>query len=77
LARLPAPLWHRFFAANGVEPLLVTYEDLRRSPEDATKDVLDFLEIPSAGVPIQVRTGRQANRTNDDWIARYRSETGG
>jgi hypothetical protein len=42
--------------------------------ENATKTVLDFLEATLAGAPIQAGTTRQADLTDVDWIARYRSE---
>jgi LPS sulfotransferase NodH len=65
--------WRRWFAANGVEPLELSYESVAANPGDAVRRVLDHIgvEVP-ADVAIQPRTERQSDAVNEDWIRRYR-----
>jgi LPS sulfotransferase NodH len=65
--------WAGWFAANGVEPAPVFYEDLVADGPGVTRAVLGFLglEVPD-GVAIAAQTTRQADALNDEWIERYR-----
>lgn len=67
--------WERWFEAYGIEPYRVRYEDLAADPSAVTRDVLDFLGL-GAGLPpggqITASHHRQADRLNEEWIARYR-----
>lgn len=67
--------WEAWFARHGVTPHRVRYEDLAADPSGVTRDVLDALGLPSAGVPVRPRHGRQADALNAEWIARHRSRT--
>jgi LPS sulfotransferase NodH len=65
--------WRGWFAANGVEPLPVTYERLAADPSAEARRVLAFLgvEVPP-DLQIAAVTERQADAVNEDWIRRYR-----
>lgn len=66
--------WDAFFAARGIAPLRVTYEELVADRDTTVGRVLDFLGVdgpvelpPSSGA-------RQADAVNTAWMARYRGE---
>jgi LPS sulfotransferase NodH len=63
----------RWFAANGIEPHRVRYEDLVEDTEGVTRGVLAFLgvELPS-GAMVEAQVVKQADGLNDEWAARYR-----
>jgi LPS sulfotransferase NodH len=65
--------WRRWFAANRIEPLAVTYEALVADPSGEARRILDFvgIDVPEgfAAVP---RTEVQADPVNREWIERYR-----
>lgn len=65
--------WGRWFSENGIEPLPVLYEDLAHDPMGTGLRALAFLgvDLPAGASPI-VRTTRQADELNADWIRRYR-----
>jgi LPS sulfotransferase NodH len=66
--------WRRWFEANGVEPLAVTYEALAADPEGVTRRALELagVDVP-ADLHVEPRTERQSDSVNEDWIRRYRS----
>jgi LPS sulfotransferase NodH len=70
--------WREWFAATGVRPYPVLYEELDADPAGVTRGILDFLglELP-AGRQIVVQHRRLADHLNAQWIARYRAERGG
>jgi LPS sulfotransferase NodH len=65
--------WRRWFEANGIEPLRLTYEELAADPTGAARRVLAFIgvEVP-AGFAVTPGTEQQADAVNEDWIRRYR-----
>jgi LPS sulfotransferase NodH len=63
--------WTSWFAANGVSPLAVTYEELAAEPAEVLRRVLDHLGVVSRG-PVAVLTAPLASSTNDAWIRRFR-----
>ncbi|MGC5309713.1 Stf0 family sulfotransferase [Micromonospora zamorensis] len=67
--------WESWFAAWGVQPLVVRYEELDTDMVAATRRVLDFLglDLPEGGA-IVARHQRQADDLNREWIRRYREE---
>lgn len=69
--------WRRWFAANGVEPLHVTYEGLAADPAGTARSVLEFagVDVP-ADLRVEPRTERQADAVNEEWIRRYRELAG-
>jgi trehalose 2-sulfotransferase len=69
--------WRTWFAANGVEPLPVTYEQLAADPAGEVRRSLAFLGVDApADLAVEHVTERQANAVNDDWIRRYRQLPG-
>ncbi|WP_043673625.1 Stf0 family sulfotransferase [Streptomyces xylophagus] len=65
--------WERWFEGYGVQPHRIRYEDLSADPEAVTLRVLDFLGLAlPAGRHITPSHHRQADRLNEEWIARYR-----
>ncbi len=68
--------WRGFFAANGLEPLPVTYEELAADPAGQVRRVLTYLGVdPPADLAVEHVTERQADGVNDDWLRRYRELT--
>jgi LPS sulfotransferase NodH len=66
--------WEAFFAANGIEPLVIGYEDdLSDGPEAAVRRVLRHLDLsvpPGWRAPKHMR--RQADERSEEWVAAYR-----
>ncbi len=55
--------WHRWFAADGIQPLIVRYEDLDADPLEVTRRILDFLELDlPTGRTIRAGTKRLADQ---------------
>lgn len=67
--------WQEWFAAAGIRPHTVRYEDLDANPVGVTSDILDFLglDLPP-GREIRARHRRLADELNARWIDRYRTE---
>lgn len=65
--------WTSWFAAQGVEPLPVTYEDVVADPRRSVRAVLDQLGVgmPPGWRPVP-RERRQADAVSADWVRRYR-----
>jgi LPS sulfotransferase NodH len=68
--------WRRWFDANGIEPLRLTYEELAADPAGTARRVLTFVgvDVP-ADLAVVSRTEQQADAVNEDWIRRYRELT--
>ena len=66
----------RWFAANGVEPYRVRYEELVDDMEGVTRRLLAFLgvDLPS-GVTLEHDITKQADDLNSEWAVRYRRLT--
>ncbi|WP_410811531.1 Stf0 family sulfotransferase [Micromonospora sp. 067-2] len=68
--------WESWFAAWGIRPLVVRYEELDTDMVATTRRILDFLGLAlPAGRTIVARHQRQADDLNRQWIDRYREET--
>jgi LPS sulfotransferase NodH len=70
--------WDRVFDHFGITPYRLTYEELAAAPAQKTKEVLEFVgvELP-AGFQVQAPViERQADALSDQWVARYREESG-
>jgi LPS sulfotransferase NodH len=67
--------WRSWFAARGVVPHRVSYEELNADMAGATRGVLHFLGIEAAG-DLAARHRRQADALNQEWAARYKAEAG-
>lgn len=68
--------WRDFFAASGIEPLTLVYEDFAERFEDTVTDVLRYLEIdlPPTYVPPTPTIHKQSDALNDSWIEQYYAE---
>jgi LPS sulfotransferase NodH len=66
--------WSQWFAAHGITPHQVVYEELAADPAGTAQRVLDHLglHVPPGR---QLTTGyrRQADQVNADWAARFRA----
>lgn len=70
--------WHRWFAAQDLQPLKLDYEDLSADPRAAIVKVLDALDLDTAKADtIEVKTRKMADEESHDWAARFRVERGG
>ncbi|WP_446214039.1 Stf0 family sulfotransferase [Micromonospora sp. IBSANI012] len=70
--------WRAWFAASGVRPYVVSYEDLDADLVGVTHAVLDFLGLTlPAGAAVVPRHRRQADQLNREWIRRYRAVSTG
>jgi trehalose 2-sulfotransferase len=68
--------WRRWFEANGIEPLRVTYEELAADPAATARRVLAYVGVEApADFSVAPRTEQQADAVNEDWIRRYRELT--
>lgn len=65
--------WQRFFEDSGIEPLVLTYEDLASDYAGTILKVLRWLDIPNAAaISIRpTRFTRQADSQSEEWLARY------
>lgn len=65
--------WEQWFAAEGIQPYPVLYEELAADPVRTASGVLGFLglDLP-AGREITVRHKRLADELNAQWIESYR-----
>lgn len=66
--------WTLWFAAHGIVPHQVVYEELAADPLRTAHEVLDHLglHVPP-GRQLVVGHRRQADQVNADWAARFRS----
>jgi LPS sulfotransferase NodH len=66
--------FYRFFSANNIVPVHVTYESLRHDPAAILAAIGEGLGLgPIPYNPHSVRLRRQANAINDAWRERYQS----
>lgn len=65
--------WERWFEANHVEPLRLTYEQLAAEPAVQARRVLEFVgvDVPE-GFGVVPRTQVHSDAVNQEWIRRYR-----
>lgn len=67
--------WRQWFAAAGVRPLAVRYEELHADMVGTVGAILAFLGRPlPAGRTLTAHHRRQVDRLNAEWIERYRAE---
>ncbi|HEX4738195.1 MAG TPA: Stf0 family sulfotransferase [Allosphingosinicella sp.] len=65
--------WERMFRERGIEPLRLWYEDVVARPEDATRQVTDYLGVtlvPGAEVAVPPVL-KQSAAGSEDWGLRY------
>jgi LPS sulfotransferase NodH len=67
--------WRRWFAAEGITPLPLTYEALSADPRAVLAQVLSALgQNPARAVGVEIATSRMADGESAAWAARYRVE---
>lgn len=66
--------WDQWFAAHGILPHQVVYEELAADPLGTAHEVLDYLglHVPP-GRQLVIGHRRQADDVNADWAARFRT----
>jgi LPS sulfotransferase NodH len=75
-AETDAACWQAFLAEAEATTLRLTYEGVSADFGGTVRQVLDFLEIPTAGVEIPPPNyRRQADATSLAWEARFRRQT--
>lgn len=65
--------WRGRFAALGIRPYRIEYEDLAADPVAVTAGVLDFLGLRGER-EIRIHHHRLADEVNAEWAERYRTE---
>lgn len=67
--------WRRWFMAQGIEPLHLTYEALTVDPRRSLATVLNHLGLDeSLAETADVRTRKMADEQSREWAARFRAE---
>lgn len=65
--------WRRWFAAQGITPVAVTYEALSRAPGEVLAEVLAGLGLDAAkAAGVAPRTARLADAKSEAWSRRFR-----
>lgn len=69
--------WPEWFAAEGIRPLRITYDELSADPQATLRRVLAELGLdPVAADPVVPGVAKLADRTSAEWVARFRAENG-
>jgi LPS sulfotransferase NodH len=71
--------WERLFAERGIDPLRLCYEDVVARPDDAARQVADYLRVAllaGAEVPVPA-VDRQSRAGAEDWASRYAASKAG
>lgn len=67
--------WERWFEAEDIEPLRLTYETLSRDPIETLRGMLDHLGLDrNAADGVHPEVSKLADDTSRAWAARFRSE---
>lgn len=67
--------WDLWFAAQGIDPLRITYEALSLAPAEILGAVLSRLGLDrEAANGVRPGFGKLADSVSQDWVARFRSE---
>lgn len=68
--------WRDFFAAAGIEPLTLVYEDFAPRFEETVTAALHHLqiELPADYVPPTPTIHKQSDDLNDQWVEQYHAE---
>ncbi|MCC5971192.1 MAG: Stf0 sulfotransferase [Pararhodobacter sp.] len=79
LAELTAAdaIWQRWFTAEGIDPLRLSYEALAADPAAAVSCICHAQEVEAPEpAPPQPGVARLSDAVNRDWMARFRAEGG-
>jgi trehalose 2-sulfotransferase len=67
--------WEHWFAGSEIDPLKITYEELSAGPTNTLRAMLDRLGLErDAADGIEPAVAKLGDDTNQDWVARFRSE---
>ncbi len=65
--------WQRFFTENGIQPLVIIYEDFVSRYEETVRETLQRLGVPGAELvefaPVSMK--KQADEQSEQWVQRY------
>lgn len=65
--------WQRFFSENGIQPLVIIYEDFVSRYEETVREALKRLGVPGAEMvevaPVSMK--KQADEQSEQWVQRY------
>lgn len=68
-------VWSNWFDCNGIDPLLLTYEDLAASPSQVLRQVLAFLELDERRAEtVSPSVEPLSDAVNADWMARFKRD---
>lgn len=69
--------WPAWFAAEGIRPLRITYDELSADPQATLRRVLRGLGLdPAAADPVVPGVAKLADQTSAEWVSRFRAENG-
>lgn len=70
--------WRRWFAAQELEPMPLTYEALAADPRAVLANILSALgQDPARAGTVELSTAKMADAESAAWAARFRAETNG
>jgi trehalose 2-sulfotransferase len=71
--------WTEWFASSGVEPFVVTYEDLIDNNDGVIREFVEFLGVQNdeRESVYLLEMEKQGDETNQEWVERFRRENGG
>lgn len=65
--------WNRWFAASGIAPLRLAYEELSAAPRQTLRTVLKHLGLDDrAADRVEPETAKLADGVNREWVERFR-----
>lgn len=69
--------WENWFAAEGIEPLRISYQQLSGNPQAALRRVLERLGLDGeVATGVEPGVAKLADEISDQWAARFQSELG-
>jgi trehalose 2-sulfotransferase len=70
--------WGRLFSAHGVEPIMVSFEQIATTPRDVAESIVRGLglTVPETWEPMPVPVEKRSDALTDEWAARYAQDLG-
>jgi LPS sulfotransferase NodH len=65
--------WRRHFEAFGIDPLILSYEDIETDPTAAAAELLHHVGLPAPACSPEPELVRQADQKSQLWVECYRS----
>ncbi|MFM8902020.1 MAG: Stf0 family sulfotransferase, partial [Actinomycetota bacterium] len=62
--------WDRYFAANSIVPLQVSYEQVTKNMDDTVRRIMNHIDTPIDTVPAP-QTKRQSDGASAQWETRF------